>query len=101
MNTKDTIDNEKVLIGKDAVEYRKNRIKDLFSVIKGNRGWRGSFINKYDHFDTLKGGEIINSGMAGRCDDPILLKALEEFVPWVQETQPEWYKKQKTLPDGK
>jgi len=87
-----------ILIGKTAAKERKKKISELLDVVMGNRGWRIAFVEKYPHFDTAEGERVLVNATRGTVDDPELLKCLEEFVPWVIENQPEWYKKQKPLP---
>ncbi len=84
------------IYGKEAKANRKNRIKELTNVVKGHLGWRQAFTEKYPAINTLEGARLLQYAVMGRTDDPDLLNCLEEFIPWVEETQPEWYKKKKT-----
>lgn len=80
------------LYGKEAVELRRTQIISLVNVVKGTRGWRDSFYEQFPHFKTIEGDKVLTNATRGICDDPEMLRCLEIFIPFVQETKPDWYK---------
>ncbi|TDB64376.1 hypothetical protein [Arundinibacter roseus] len=86
-----------MLIGIEGKRARRQRIKELISTVKGNRGWRKGFTDRYPAFDSLSGSSLLTLAQQGRTDDPELLKAIEEWIPFVIETQPDWFIKQNHL----
>lgn len=88
---------ESGLIGPEGRQARREQIQGLMEVVKGNRGWRKAFAQAYPVFNSLAGTNLLNLGQQGRSDDPTLLAALEEWIPEVIATQPEWYQKQNHL----
>lgn len=88
---------EGVLIGLEARQANKARIKELASIVKGNRGWRKAFAKAYPLFDSTEGVNQMIAAQQGRAHDPLLLKYLEEWIPRVIEEQPDWYVKQNHL----
>jgi hypothetical protein len=79
--------------GAQARKQRRERIKTLTSVIRGNHGWRQAFAAQFPQFDTPEGAYAFNRATSGRTDDPMLLAALENFIPWVISTEPIWWVK--------
>ena len=67
------------IYGKKQRIETKNRIKEILVALKSVKSWRDRF---YEKFPSLNCGEVermITKGYQGRCDDLVLLKALEEF----------------------
>ena len=85
---------EKILIGKEAIDKRKQRIAELVNVVKGNRGWREAFFDKFPEYNSVEGVRILDRCTRGSCDEVHIVTCLEEFIPWVEETKPEWFVKQ-------
>lgn len=85
---------EIIPIGKEASKLRRSRISELYLVVRGNRGWRDSFYERYPHFNSAEGAKLLDRASRGQSDDAELLKCLEDFIPWVQTTLPDWYVKQ-------
>ena len=83
-----------ILYGKRAMTERRDRLNDLHLVVKGNRGWQTDFCIRYPHLDTIEGGKIFAAISRGSCDDAEFLRCFEDFIPFIQKTQPEWFKKQ-------
>ena len=84
---------KKLKPGREAKEYRKARIMELIGKVKGNRGWRSAFVEAYPEFDTVEGARLMTTGLDGRTADPDLLAALEEWIPQVEQSQPDWFQK--------
>ena len=42
-------------MGKKARDIRRDKIAKLFGVVKGNRGWRPCFYEKYPQFNSEEG----------------------------------------------
>lgn len=84
---------EEIGLGRQAREFRKARITCLLSVVKGFKGWREAFWEVYPAFNTPVGNNLINNGMAGKTSNPDLLAALEEWIPQVEQSQPDWFQK--------
>ncbi|NBB18811.1 hypothetical protein GVN20_05530 [Runella sp. CRIBMP] len=90
----------KIRPGRQARIFRKERIKELLSVVKGLWGWRSAFLVAYPEFDSAEGGSLLTMGVLGRTDDPDLLAALEIWIPKIQKEQPDWFTKSETLPQS-
>ena len=88
---------EGVLIGLEAKQARKHRIKNLASIVKGNRGWRRAFAKAYPLFDSAEGSSLLTAAQQGRADDLVLLESLEEWIPKIIEELPAWYVKRHHL----
>ncbi len=84
---------QKIKPGREARQWRKDRIKTLLAVVKGVRGWRTAFLEMYPEFNTAEGTSLLSTGLSGRTDDPDLLAALEEWIPQVEQSQPDWFQK--------
>ncbi len=87
----------KVLIGAKARTERKQKILELVTVVKGNRGWRDAFLGEFPHFQSKDGVRLMNLSTNGKTDDVELLRCLEIFVPKVLKEQPDWFVKQLTV----
>ncbi len=83
-----------ILYGKKAIQDRRDRVNELHLVVKGNRGWLEEFCKRYPHLDTIEGGKLLTAVSRGTCDDFEVLRCFEDFIPFIQENQPEWFKKQ-------
>lgn len=85
------------LYGKKAELARRDRVNELHLFVKGNRGWRDAFFSRYAHLDTSEGGKLLDSIARGVCSDAEILRCFEDFIPFIQEEQPEWFKKQLSI----
>ncbi|WP_273210740.1 hypothetical protein [Runella zeae] len=83
----------KIMPGRQAKQWRRDRIKTLISDVKGSRGWRPAFIQDNPGFDSAEGVNLISMGVLGRTDNPDLLAALEVWIPKILEEKPDWLKK--------
>lgn len=86
-----------MVFGKKGIEFRREQITNLVSVVKRNRNWRKEFLLEYPQFDNSEGVNLLNATTRGNASDPTLLKILEEWIPKITAEEPAWFVKKRAV----